>query len=243
MVALYQKYWADLDGPYWRAYVKRGRQVVPRIDIFVNYWLVMRLVQEVRADQIFASFRDHLLDAGPRIEDLLRELARDARTYAAINVSRRPRHRCRVVFCYRVFGALDAGAVTPFYLWLMRWPADRLPIGAARPGAGRRGELGGAALAVRDVQQGHQQPRAGAAPGTRRGRAASTPATSPRRSCSGSGPTSRVWPGDDHAVRKALRDRGRSTPAPLRPRLRMLLEAIEDRRRTEKSEGAPANAT
>src|SRR6185369_376785 len=47
VVGLYQRYWAELDGAFWRAYVRRGRQVVPRIDICVNYWLVMRLAREV----------------------------------------------------------------------------------------------------------------------------------------------------------------------------------------------------
>src|SRR5262249_12703091 len=33
VVPLYQRGWADLDGPYWRAHVRRGRQVVPRVDV------------------------------------------------------------------------------------------------------------------------------------------------------------------------------------------------------------------
>jgi hypothetical protein len=46
-----------------------------------------------------------------------------------------------------------------------------------------------------------------------------------------------LWPGDD-LVRKALRTMPVDPPA-VRPRLRMLIEAIEDKRRSDLSEGAP----
>ena len=61
VTALYRQYWQDLDGDYWRDKIARGRQYVPRIDIFVNYWLVARFRQEVPADRIFTAFRDQVL--------------------------------------------------------------------------------------------------------------------------------------------------------------------------------------
>lgn len=56
--ALYQRYWRELDGDVWRVRVPRGRQLLPRIDIFVSYWLIMQLRREVPADRVFVTFRD-----------------------------------------------------------------------------------------------------------------------------------------------------------------------------------------
>jgi hypothetical protein len=241
VVALYEAHWSELDQPFWRAYVRRGRQVVPRIDIFVNYWLVMRLVAEVRTDQIFASFRDHLLDAGPAVEDLLVELVRDARTYAATrgtaveDAARRSRlDAVPARFCYRVLEAMDAGVVTPFYLWLMRWPADVLPTGqrdralAALESWVVRRWLAGltskdTANVVLDLLQALDRSgpeRAGEV----------TEAFLLAQRAAG-----RAWP-SDQAVHNSLQTTA-VDPRALRPRLRMLLEAIEDRQRTDMSEG------
>ena len=64
--------------------------------------------------------------SGVRVEELLADLAQDARAYQGIGSASgtgAPQQ-----FCYRVLGALDTGALTPFYLWLMRWPATALPM-------------------------------------------------------------------------------------------------------------------
>jgi hypothetical protein len=232
VVALYQRYWSTLDGPYWRAYVRRGRQVVPRIDIFVHYWLVMRVIEEVRTDQIFLSFRDHLEAAGSRIEDLLAELANDAETYRAIATPSLDTVPGR--FCYRVFDAMDTGAVTPFYLWLMRWPVDALPtaqrdraLSAMESWVVRRWlcalpakDTNGLVLDLLKLLDVHGPGRAGELT---------------EAFLAGQRSASRVWP-TDAAVRKALPS-GAVDGRILRPRLRMLLEAIEDHRRTQLSEG------
>ncbi len=236
VVALYQKYWADLDGPYWRAYVRRGRQVVPRIDVFVHYWLIMRLVREVRADQIFASFRDHLASAGPHVEELLGELRWDARSYAAIDAVTSARSYPVEVFCYRVFGALDAGAVTPFYLWLMRWPQSQLPIAerdralaAMESWLVRRWLAGLSTKDNSNVVLDLIRALDAAGPHA----AGYVTETFLYEQKSGS----RLWPGDD-VVRKALKS-APLDPRALRPRLRMLFEAIEDRRREDLGESSP----
>jgi hypothetical protein len=234
VIALYESYWADLDGVYWRSYVRRGRQVVPRIDIFVNYWLIMRLGREVRTDQIFTVFRDHLLDAGTRVEDLLAELARDARTFEAVKSA--PADTVPGRFCYRVLNAMETGAVSPFYLWLMRWSDDRLPIPqrdralwAVESWVVRRWLC---AMASKDTSNlVLELLQALDAAGPERAGDVTEAFLLAQRSAS------RVWP-SDHAVKNALKSLAIDARV-VRPRLRMLLEAIEDKQRTEKSEGPP----
>ena len=121
---LYDSHWAHLDTDYWRQRVARGRQFIPRIDIFVNYWLIMRLLREVPSDRIFVEFRDHLTKSRPNVEVLLAELARDARSFAALESM--PRTSATGRFRYRVLEAMDSSAVTPLLLWLVQWPEQRL---------------------------------------------------------------------------------------------------------------------
>jgi hypothetical protein len=233
VVGLYQRYWSELDGPFWRAYVRRGRQVVPRIDIFVNYWLVMRLTREVRTDEIFAGFRDHLDTVDERLEDTLTALARDAETYATA-LTEEPDDAVAAQFCYRVFEALDTGALMPVYLWLMRWSPQRLPVEqrdqalhALESWVVRRWLCGLPSKDTTNVVLDLLSEVEDAGPELA---GEATEAFLLRQRIS-----ARVWPADP-VVRKALKTSA-VDGRPLRPRLRMVLEAIEDHQRTEKSEG------
>ena len=42
---------------YWKKEIQQGRLVRPRIDVFLNYWLVMRRRKEVVAHEVFSEFR------------------------------------------------------------------------------------------------------------------------------------------------------------------------------------------
>ena len=237
---LYQRYWQRLDSDYWRQRIARGRQYVPRIDIFVNYWLVMKLRREVPADRIFVEFRDHLLRERPVTEDLLREFTSDADVYASL--SRLPTESVPGRFYYRVVTAMDSAAVTPILLWLLRWPENALTVqqrdktlATLESWLVRRAlcRLTGKDLnrvvldLLRELIQAGPE---------RAGDVTEAFFTKQRAD-------SRFWPSNSQ-VREALAD------APifrllLRSRLRMLLEAAEDRRRTGKSEHArcPRNLT
>jgi len=125
VAALYQKYWRNLDGDYWRQKIARGRQYIPRIDLFVNHWLIATFLQEVPADRIFVAFREQLLSKQLDIEPLLRDLARDAHIYA--DLYSWPQQSAVGRFTYRILQAMDSAVVTPVLLWLLRWPPASLP--------------------------------------------------------------------------------------------------------------------
>ena len=42
-----RSYWEPLDRDYWRQLIAQGRLYRPRIDVFLNYWLTMKLLREV----------------------------------------------------------------------------------------------------------------------------------------------------------------------------------------------------
>lgn len=125
VTALYRSYWRDLDSDYWRQQVAQGRLYRPRIDVFLNHWLTMTLLHEVPADRIFVEFRDHVREAKPPIADLLHTLASDAAVYAQLE--KLPYDSIAGRFHYRVVGALNSGVVNPLLLWMLRWDEQRMP--------------------------------------------------------------------------------------------------------------------
>ncbi|NUT18003.1 MAG: DUF262 domain-containing protein [Hamadaea sp.] len=237
---LYNRYWRELDSDYWRQKVARGRQYIPRIDIFVNYWLVMHLRHEVPADRIFVEFRDHLMAGQSAIEPTLAELAQDAAIYRTLDSHAASSAIGR--FHYRTIQALDSAVVTPFLLALLRQPTGALSVAQRdkalaaleswliRRAVCRLTSKDINRLVIDLLQKLAEADPASAGDATEAFLLAQTA-------------DSRVWP-TDSMVLEALA----SMPAYkvlLRGRLRMLLEAIEDHRRTGKSEqaGCPRGLT
>ncbi|USX56234.1 DUF262 domain-containing protein [Lentzea sp. HUAS12] len=122
---LYNTYWKPLDSDYWRQLVAQGRRRRPRIDLFLNHWLTMKLLRGVAGDRVFTDFRDHVFTHRPAIADLLAELAADAQVYQ--QMENLAPDSIEGVFHYRVIRALDSAVVSPFLLWILRWSATDMP--------------------------------------------------------------------------------------------------------------------
>lgn len=236
---LYQQYWKHVDGKYWRTKVARGRQYVPRIDIFANYWLVMRLAREIPSDRIFAEFRERVATQDSDVAALLKEFSADANVFAGWE--NLPADSVPRVFRYRILQAMDTGVVSPIFLWLTRWPDTVLPIEqrdkalkALESWLVRRMLC---RLTAKDLnrtlldllQELKAQPVANAGDVTTEFLTRQTA-------------ESRYWPSDE-----AVRQRLVGEPlyrALLRARLRMVLEGLEDDMRTSMSEApCPQNLT
>jgi hypothetical protein len=127
-------YWADFDQAWWRDEIGQGQHVRSRVDIFLQYWLTMRIEEEVKTDHVFRAFTEY---AEPRMtnaeaaDGLLAELRRDADTYrsfAQLDAST-PEGR----FYSRVIETMELAATTPLFLWLLSEnhsvPEDQLRIG------------------------------------------------------------------------------------------------------------------
>lgn len=125
VTALYRSRWRDLDNDYWRQQVAQGRFYRPRIDVFLNHWLTMTLLHEVPADRVFVDFRDFVRRTKPPIADLLTTLASDAAVYAQLD--RLPYDSVEGRFHYRILRAMNSGVVGPLLLWMLRWGEERMP--------------------------------------------------------------------------------------------------------------------
>jgi len=241
VAGLYRKHWEQLDTDHWRLRVARGRQYVPRIDIFLHHWLITRTLREVPADRLYLSFKEHL--PAPEQLDLpalLADLSRDAASYAALD--KWPADSAVGRFRYRVLQAMDSAVVTPVLLWLLRWTDQELPtvqrdkaLAALESWLVRRALC---RLTSKDINR--------LTLDLLRKLDETGPATAGDVTgtfLAGQRADSRFWPSDDQ-VRDAL------TTAPvyrtlLRARLRMVLEAVEEHRRTPKCEQphCPRNLT
>jgi hypothetical protein len=231
---LYDAYWKPLDGDYWRQLVGQGRRYRPRIDLFLNHWLTMKLLREVPGDRVFTDFRDHVIAQRPAIADLLAELAADAQVYQ--QMENLPAGSVEGLFHYRVIRALDSTVVSPFLLWMLRWNDNDMPVAQRTT----------AIVALESWMVRRALTRATAKDLNRM-------VLDLLRALNNDGPAragdtvetvlatqqadSRYWP-DDHALHRAL------AAEPLykiltRPRLRMLLEALEDSLRGPLGEGQP----
>ena len=231
--ALYRKYWRQLDDDHWRELTAQGRLYRPRIDVFLNYWLIMKLRTDVPSDHVFADFRDKIALDSDDPGDLLAELAKDAAVF--VQLDRLPADSVEGLFYYRVVRALDSSVVTPVLIWLFRWSDAQLPANQ-RHRALRAIEswLVRRALA-RLTSKGVNQAILDLLKALDEGGPAVAGETtetffSRQGADADSGPTTQLF--------VALSERPIYT-AILRPRLRMLLEALEDDLRSDYGEGQP----
>ena len=112
---LYQREWRPLEDDWWRHEVRQGRIVRPRLDVFLNYWLVMETAEEVPSHEVFPKFKSHVESGGKVITDVVRNVGRVGETYRSFE-GVDPASRVGT-FRYR-WVTVDAGTTTPVLLWL-----------------------------------------------------------------------------------------------------------------------------
>jgi len=127
-------FWAELDDDWWRTEISQGRYLRSRVDIFLQYWLTMRMREEIPSDGVFRRFREHARASMPTAEEatsFLAAMRRDAdqfRSFAQLDVDT-PAGR----FYSRVVEAFELAATTPLLLWMLsenhRVPDAQIEIG------------------------------------------------------------------------------------------------------------------
>jgi hypothetical protein len=115
-----ERFWQDLDEDWWRSQVAQGRMYRSRIDLFLQYWLTMRLHDEIPSDAVFGRFRkfatEHLQTVATA-EAFLGGLRSDADTYRDL-VSQDSKTFASE-FYSRVVETLELGTFIPVLLWLV----------------------------------------------------------------------------------------------------------------------------
>lgn len=109
---------------WWSTEIRQGRLYRPRIDAFLNYWLVMRKRQEVTADKVFAEFRNYYEEGDEPIDSIAADIGNIGRLYQSLEESSIPD---MATFLYRR-GVMDAGVLTPVLLWLLSSETPKLQL-------------------------------------------------------------------------------------------------------------------
>ena len=116
---LHNEEWRTFEDGWWRKEVRQGRIVRPRLDVFLNYWLVMETAKETRSHEVFPRFRLHVGTGGKAITEIVGQLRHTGETYRGFD---RFDPKSRVgTFFYR-WRTVDAGTTTPVLLWLFSQP-------------------------------------------------------------------------------------------------------------------------
>jgi hypothetical protein len=113
-------HWAELDDDWWREEIRQGRHMRSRVDIFLQYWLTMRIKDEIATDGVFRRFREHAVDcmtSSQAADSFLSVMRRDAdtfRSFAQLDPET-PAGR----FYARVVESFELAATTPLLLWML----------------------------------------------------------------------------------------------------------------------------
>lgn len=111
--------WGDLDHDWWRKDVRQGRLLRPRIDALLDYWLEMRTWDDVSAGKVFGAFRELARDR--HVDEIMVELKGDLSNYRRYEEG--PRAPAEDVFHYRA-GVMQMAAFTPVLLSFLSWPEE-----------------------------------------------------------------------------------------------------------------------
>ena len=107
--------WGNLDDGWWRMEVRQGRLYRPRLDMLLNYWLVMRTGSEVSPSRVFDVFRSYVV--GHEIHAVMTGVKQDLVNYRDFE-SNRGRSPEEKSFYYHV-DVMQAGVITPVLLLLL----------------------------------------------------------------------------------------------------------------------------
>ena len=119
---LYEQHWKVFesagagDEGWWRETVQQGRLTRPRLDVFLNHWLAMTGDEDVVSNQLFAAFKRYLAD-GPRLAaDVLADMERYAHVYERFE--KEPPGTELGRFLYRL-NTMEVTTAYPALLWLL----------------------------------------------------------------------------------------------------------------------------
>lgn len=112
---LYANDWKQFEESWWRTEVAQGRLYRPRIDVFLNYWLIMRTAADVPTSDVFPKFKEYAEQNGSPIDAIARDLHIVGDAYSKFDAF----DPWSVIgtFFYR-WRTIEAGVTTPILLWL-----------------------------------------------------------------------------------------------------------------------------
>ena len=116
-------------GAWWDEDIRQGRLYRPRIDVMLNYWLVMRSLREVGATDIFSSF-GRLYKGGEQgsIVEIASDVASVGEAYQLLEDGALDGAWRSFIPRWKI---MQAAATTPVLLWLLSSGVDAVQVARA----------------------------------------------------------------------------------------------------------------
>lgn len=125
----YHKYWELFETPFWEAEVTTGRLTYPRSSLFLSQWLVAQTGQELTTREVFNRFKHYVEDLKQPVDKLLPKLHSDALNYQKlVKESLVPTGKLDTLplFQYRI-STLESQAFTSIVIWLQESKTEPIP--------------------------------------------------------------------------------------------------------------------
>jgi hypothetical protein len=116
---LHRDVWSQIEADWWRADSRQGRLVRPRVDQFLNYWLTLRTVSDVQSHEVFRVFKDHVEASDQPVDAVAVDVVTVAGAFKALHTATEPPDRERFVYRWKT---MEAGVATPILLALFSQP-------------------------------------------------------------------------------------------------------------------------
>lgn len=116
----YQDYWSDFETPFWETEVTAGRIRYARSALFLTQWLTARTLKDIPAREVFSQFKRYVTESGTEILTLLQALSASADRYRRFTEAAAVRDGSlgRLdLFVYRT-STLDSEIAKPILIWL-----------------------------------------------------------------------------------------------------------------------------
>ncbi len=113
---LHRDHWRDLETDWWRDEITLGRVRWPRLDAFLFYWLSMNLAREVSTQRLFDEYRKFVTDENLSVLDVAENLSRFSGVFERLESGAFDGPRVAEFF-YR-WDVSQLRVMTPLLLWL-----------------------------------------------------------------------------------------------------------------------------
>ena len=229
--AAYEKYWKRFESKFWEAEVSSGRLTYPRSSVFLNAFLVSRLGEPITALEVFSRFKTFARhESGIEMIELLEQIDRAATVYESyLKGANKTDSEVAAVelFAYRI-QTMETDTLTPVILTLLDPELAPIPDDELLAVLGHLESYVVRRMLVRGTTKNFNRMFANLVAELRKG-GREQAGTFVETFLAEQVADASYWPDDDE-IRRIVP----SMPAYRRyrrPRLRMILEAIEDHRR------------
>lgn len=118
--ATYSKYWLEFETPFWENEVMYGRNKISRSSLFLTHWLVAEVADDIYSYAVFSEFKHFVLTSDRSMLDILKDINHAAVEYRKVveRASNPLAHLTPLeMFAYRI-DVMDQDAIRPLLVWL-----------------------------------------------------------------------------------------------------------------------------